>query len=247
MAEAKDHYLADRAATLAGELLLSLSEEAALSGFPSRQLGDLADRRSHELLTSLLKEAFPEDSILSEEGPDSYKRLAAERIWILDPLDGTREFSEGGRDDWAVHVALVEQEVPTVGAVALPAMRKTFTNYTMTALPEFDGPVRIVDSRTRPGPVAELLAEELSGELIRMGSAGAKAMEVVQGNAEVYAHSGGQYEWDSCAPVAVALASGLHASRLDGSPLRYNQRDTYLPDLLICRKELAETILSILN
>ena len=88
-----------------------------------------------------------------------------------------------------------------------------------------------------------IVAEALGAELVAMGSAGAKAMAVVLGHADIYAHSGGQYEWDSCAPVAVAKAAGLHVSRIDGSELRYNQPDPYLPDLLICRPELAAEVL----
>ncbi len=247
MAIASDHALAKSAATLAGKLLLTLRQEANEAGLPPKRIGEIGDERSHKLLCAFLSDAFPSDAILSEEQMDDLERLEAERVWIIDPLDGTREFSENGRNDWAVHVALVESQKPTVGAVALPSLNTTFCSDTKRALSDSITDVRIVCSRTRPGPAAELLAKEMSGDLIYMGSAGAKAMAVVRGDAEIYAHTGGQYEWDSCAPVAVAVASGLHASRLDGSPLQYNQRDTYLPDLLICRKELAEATLTILN
>jgi len=247
MAVASDHILAKSAATLAGKLLLALRQESSDAGLPAKRIGEIGDDRSHNLLCAFLSDAFPNDAILSEEQMDDLERLNAKRVWIIDPLDGTREFSEGDRDDWGVHVALVENQKPTVGAVALPSLSTTFCSDTKTVPTDPINDIRIVCSRTRPGPAAELLADQLSGDLIYMGSAGAKAMAVVRGDAEIYAHTGGQYEWDSCAPVAVALASGLHASRLDGSPLKYNQSDTYLPDLLICRKELAVSTLSILN
>ncbi|HJM98485.1 MAG: 3'(2'),5'-bisphosphate nucleotidase CysQ [Acidimicrobiales bacterium] len=247
MAEASDHMLAKRAATLAGELLMTLRQEAKDANLPSKRIGEIGDAQSHKLLCAFLNDTFPDDAILSEEQVDDLARLDAGRVWIIDPLDGTREFSEGDRDDWAVHVALVENQQPTVGAVALPSLKTTFCSNAKISLQDDIDQIRVICSRTRPGPAAELLANELSADLIYMGSAGAKAMAVVRGDAEIYAHTGGQYEWDSCAPVAVAVAHGLHASRLDGSPLKYNQSDTYLPDLLICRKELITSVLTILN
>ncbi|MFV2039905.1 MAG: 3'(2'),5'-bisphosphate nucleotidase CysQ, partial [Acidimicrobiales bacterium] len=190
----------------------------------------------------------PADAVLSEEGSDDPSRLTAARVWIIDPLDGTREFGEPPRTDWAVHVALVENGRPTAGAVALPALGVTLSTCFPPTLPAATGGApRIICSRTRPGPAAELLGDKLDGELIYMGSAGAKAMAVVRGDADIYAHTGGQYEWDSCAPVAVAEAAGLHTSRLDGSPLVYNTPDPYLPDLLICRRELAEQVLAVVG
>ena len=247
MASATDHNTAKKAATLAGRLLLTLRNEAELANTSPELIGKSGDEQSHNLLCSYINDACPGDAILSEEQMDDFSRLSADRVWIIAPLDGTREFSEYGRDDWAVHVALVEQNLPTAGAVALPSLNRTYCSNDKSSLSKGIEKIRIVCSRTRPGPAAELLATELSGNLIYMGSAGAKAMSVVQGSSEIYVHTGGQYEWDSCAPVAVALAHGLHASRLDGSPLKYNQQDTYLPDLLICRKELTESILTILN
>jgi 3'(2'), 5'-bisphosphate nucleotidase len=178
--------------------------------------------------------------VLSEEAKDDHARLSASRVWIVDPLDGTREFGEPPRTDWAVHVALVEDGVPVAGAVALPALEETLgTSPPPPVATAVDGPPRVVVSRTRPPAAALTLAEALGGVLVEMGSAGAKAMAVVRGEVDVYAHSGGQYEWDSCAPVAVAAAAGLHVSRIDGSALRYNNADPYLPDLLICRPEHA--------
>jgi 3'(2'), 5'-bisphosphate nucleotidase len=193
-----------------------------------------------------LKEAVPDDAVLSEEGRDDQTRLSASRVWIIDPLDGTREFGEG-RDDWAVHVGLVEGGRAVAGAVALPARSMVLGTRPSTIERGSFGPVpsapRVLVSRSRPPAAATAIADALGGQLVPLGSAGAKAMAVVLGEADVYAHSGGQYEWDSCAPVAVAEAAGLHVSRLDGSPLRYNNPDPYLPDLLICRKELADAVI----
>jgi 3'(2'), 5'-bisphosphate nucleotidase len=166
-------------------------------------------------------------------------------VWIVDPLDGTREFGELGRDDWAVHVALLEQGVLTAGAVALPARSITYTTLPAPIVPaRAPRPPRLAVSRTRPAAEAELLAELLGGELVPMGSAGVKAMAVVTGEADIYVHSGGQYAWDSAAPVAVAAAAGLHTSRIDGSPLQYDQETTWLPDLLICRPEYRDAVLT---
>jgi 3'(2'), 5'-bisphosphate nucleotidase len=206
------------------------------------------DRGAHDLIMAELAVSFPDDAVLSEEGVDRPERLRATRTWIVDPLDGTREFGEHPRPDWAVHVALVIDERPVAGAVALPAMGLTLSTHLAPSLqPSHDGPPRLIVSRSRPPVAAMIVAEAMGAQLIAMGSAGAKAMAVVLGQADIYAHSGGQYEWDSCAPVAVAAAAGLHVSRIDGSPLRYNQPDPYLPDLLICRPEMAAEALRALN
>lgn len=248
MATPDDHQFAADIATQAGELLLAVRAEFAAADRDPTELKDEGDRRSHVLLMELLAAGRPDDAILSEEGTDDTARLSAERVWIIDPVDGTREFSEPPRSDWAVHVALVEQHAPTVGAVALPGLAITLHTGQPPTLPLANGgPPRIVCSRTRPGAAADVLVEALGGELVRMGSAGAKSMAVVRGEADIYAHTGGQYEWDSCAPAAVAAAAGLHASRLDGSPLRYNAENPYLPDLLICRPELAERAIAALR
>jgi 3'(2'), 5'-bisphosphate nucleotidase len=206
------------------------------------------DRSAHELIVRELAEHFPDDAVLSEEGVDDPARLDAVRTWIVDPLDGTREFSEPPRHDWAVHVALVAHEQPIAGAVALPALDITLSTAKAPVLPpRSDGPPRLIVSRSRPPAAATIVARALDAEMLAMGSAGAKAMAVVLGEADIYAHSGGQYEWDSCAPVVVAAAAGLHVSRIDGSPLRYNQPDPYLPDLLICRPEFADAVLAALR
>lgn len=236
----EDHLEAARIATAAGELLVALRERMVADGTSISMLKYAGDRGAHELIVRELEDRFPTDAVLSEEGVDRRERLHAARTWIVDPLDGTREFSEYPRSDWAVHVALVVDERPVAGAVALPAMGLTLgTAQPPVVPPRRPGPPRMIVSRSRPPVAAMMVARALDAELISMGSAGAKAMAVVLGEADIYAHSGGQYEWDSCAPVAVAAAAGLHVSRVDGSELRYNQPDPYLPDLLICRPELA--------
>ena len=247
MATESDHSLAKESATLAGQLLLLLRDLAKDSRIEAETLGKIADQKSHELLHKIISDVFPNDAILSEEQEDDLQRLGSGRVWIIDPLDGTREFEETGRTDWAVHVALAENGIPTVGAVAIPSIGTTFCSNDNPTIRNEISEVRVICSRTRPSPAAQMIAEKLSGKIIHLGSAGAKAMTVVSGDAEIYVHTGGQYEWDSCAPVAVALANGLHASRLDGSPLVYNQSDTYIPDLLICRKELADSALAVFN
>ncbi|MEG3151428.1 3'(2'),5'-bisphosphate nucleotidase CysQ [Sphingomonas sp. ZT3P38] len=209
--------------------------------------GDLkrrGDAEANTLILAQLHAARPDDFVLSEEAADDRTRCAASRVWVVDPLDGTREFGER-REDWAVHIGLAIDGVPVTGAVALPAVHKVFvTDDPVPALPPLPARPRMVVSRTRAHEIVRQVAAALDAELVPMGSAGAKAMAVVDGHAEIYLHAGGQYEWDNCAPVAVALAAGLHASRIDGSPLVYNCADPLLPDLLICRPEYAEAVLA---
>ena len=244
-----DHALAATLAERSGALLVELRATLTDDSDEARKaLKDAGDIQSHELLMAALADRIAAgDAVLSEEGVDDAVRLGAERVWIVDPLDGTREYGEVPRTDWAVHVALAIGGAPVAGAVALPALGLTLS--TGSDLPTL-GPIpdrpRVIVSRTRPPAAATWLARELEGDLVEMGSAGAKAMAVVRGEADIYAHSGGQYEWDSCAPVAVALAAGLHASRIDGTPLVYNRENPYLPDLLICRAELADAALAAL-
>ena len=227
---------------------MELRAELFGSGHHPSRMGDAGDRQAHLFLLDLLTRERPGDAVLSEEGRDDLARLAAERVWIIDPVDGTREFSEPGRTDWAVHVALAIDGEAVAGAVALPALGITLTtDPPPEPPPPYEGEPRILVSRTRPPFQARLIQESLGGRLVPMGSAGAKAMAVVRGEADVYAHAGGQYEWDNAAPAAVAAAAGLHVSRLDGSPLRYNQPDPWLPDLLICHKELADPVLRALH
>jgi 3'(2'), 5'-bisphosphate nucleotidase len=242
----EDHELSRLLADEAGKRLVELRARLTAEGVEGKDLKNAGDQAAHEYLMATLAERRPDDAVLSEEGKDDPARLDAARTWIIDPLDGTREFSEPPRVDWAVHVALVVDGQPLVGAVGLPAEELTLA----TDVPPSLGPAgerpRVIVSRTRRPAPAVRLAERLEAEYIELGSAGAKTMAVVRGHADIYAHAGGQYEWDSCAPVAVAKSAGLHCSRLDGSPLTYNNADPYLPDLLICRPEWAERCLAIL-
>ena len=243
MTDRSDDDVAARLATQAGELLLGVRDELADATAAERK--DAGDKRSHDFLMEALANERPRDAVLSEEGIDNPIRLTAERVWIVDPLDGTREFSELGRDDWAVHVALWQAGELVAGAVALPAQGVTLATPNVAAPPAGPANPRIVVSRTRPPAVALAVRDALDGVLVEMGSAGAKVASVVQGIADVYVHAGGQYEWDSAAPVAVARAAGLHTSRIDGSPLEYNRPDPLLPDLIVCRPEWAEVVLSV--
>ncbi len=240
----REHLDAARIATATGTELLALRRALDASGRNADALRKQADRLAHELISEALAQAYPGDPVLSEETSDTSTRLAGRRVWIVDPLDGTREFGEFGRTDWAIQVALVYDGHPVVGAVALPARHLTLSSEPPWPRPQpATRRPRVLVSRTRPPRDALTVAQRLRWELVGMGSAGAKAMAIVLGEADAYLHAGGQHEWDSAAPVAVAVAAGLHASRLDGSPLRYNQATPCLPDLLICRIELAEEIL----
>ena len=258
-------WLADRA----GQVLLQVREEMGYAD--GKALKDAGDKAAHDLLRTELARWRPADAVLSEE--DDHSRLAwqdgehdtvrpdrldASRVWIVDPLDGTREFSEEGRTDWAVHVALWTADCSSpnclaAGAVAMPAQHRTLATDHPPAYPPLPlaaatgGPIRIAASRTRPPEFVTALAEELGAELVPMGSAGVKIAAVINGDADAYVHAGGQFEWDSAAPVAVASATGLHASRIDGTALKYNQADPKLPDLVVCRKDLAPRLLAALQ
>ena len=240
-----DHELAAEVAADAGRLLMAI--RGADDGTDPKRLRAEGDRRAHERILELLAAARPDDAVLSEEGADDDRRLGVERVWVVDPLDGTREYGEPGRSDWAVHIALVIGGVASVGAVSLPAEEVVLATRPAPPAPSArPGPLRVVTSRTRHPPESEAVAEALGAEVLTLGSAGAKAMAVVRGEVDAYVHAGGMYQWDSAAPVAVAAAAGLHVSRIDGSPLVYNQPEVYLPDLLICRPELAATCLAAL-
>ena len=238
-----DADLAAHLAKVAGDILLQVRESGVFSG---KALGKAGDATANEFLCHALREQRPDDGLLSEEEKDNADRLSKSRVWIIDPVDGTREYGEA-RADWAVHVALAIDGVATIGAVALPGVGEVLRTDAPVAVPAAPEKLRMVVSRTRPAAEAVAVAEKLNAELVPMGSAGAKAMAVIRGEADIYLHSGGQYEWDSCAPAAVALAHGLHASRMDGSPLVYNQADTYMPDLLICRQEHVALVLNALK
>lgn len=234
-----DAELAAHLAEVTGRLLTEVRASGVLS---LKALGKAGDAVANQFLCHALREQRPDDALLSEEEKDNLERLAASRCWIVDPVDGTREYGEA-RTDWAVHVALAVDGAAALGAVALPGLGTVLRSDQPVVVPPAPDVLRMVVSRTRPAPVAQAVASSLGAELVPMGSAGAKAMAVILGQADIYLHAGGQYEWDSCAPVAVALAHGLHASRVDGSPLIYNQADTYMPDLLICRREHADMVL----
>lgn len=234
-----DAELAAQLAESAGQILLQLRAANMAGG---KALGNVGDQTANQFLVEALRRHRPDDGLLSEESKDTKERLAKERVWIIDPIDGTREYGEQ-RTDWAVHVGLAIDGKPVAGAVALPALDAVLRSDRPCAVPPAPGKLRLVVSRTRPPDVALALSRALDADIVPMGSAGAKAMAIVRGEADIYLHAGGQYEWDSCAPVAVALAYGLHCSRIDGSEIAYNQPDTYLPDLLICRPEHAEATL----
>jgi 3'(2'), 5'-bisphosphate nucleotidase len=239
---AADAALARTLATAAGQKLLDVRTQPWADATSLRNAGDAT---SHALLVEALARHRPHDAVLSEEGADDPARLRADRVWIVDPLDGTREFSEPGRTDWAVHVALWERGELVAGAVALPALGQTFATDETPRLPTYQGGrLRLAVSRTRPPALVDRLLAALDLELVPMGSAGAKVLAVVRGEVDAYVHAGGQYEWDSAAPVVVARAAGAHASRIDGSPLEYNRADPLLPDLLVCRPEHAAWLLA---
>ena len=234
--------MAVRAARAAADVLLALRADGALTG---RALGDAGDAAAQEAISAVLAAVRPGDAVLSEEAADDERRLSADRVWIVDPLDGTREYGEAGRPDWAVHVALWAGGELSSSAVALPALDQVLVTDPPPAPPaRRDGPVRIAVSRTRPPAEADAVAQALGGELVPMGSAGYKVLAVVRGEVDAYVHSGGMYQWDSAAPVAVARAAGLVTTRIDGAPLVYNAASLSLPDLVVCRPELAEPILA---
>ena len=233
---------AELARAIAGEAGRLLVDVRATSGLSGTALGDEGDRAANAYILERLAEARPDDRVLSEEAPDEGDRCAHRRVWIVDPLDGTREY-RAGRDDWAVHVGLAVDGRPVAGAVALPAFDRVLDSDSVRPPPPADRAPLIVVSRTRAPELCAGVAARLGATLVPMGSAGAKVMAVVDGRADAYLHTGGQYEWDNCAPVAVARAAGLHASRVDGSPLTYNRPDPSLPDLLVCRAELSDVLL----
>lgn len=234
-----DSRLTNHIAMGCGQILKGVRAGGLLRG---QHLGEAGDELAQNWIARVLKEHRPNDGFLSEEAADNLDRLSKDRVWIVDPLDGTKEFATG-RQDWAVHIALVEDGVPTHAAVGLPDLGQTFTSSDARAV---TGPLsrKFVVSHNRPPAVAGYVAEKLGFEEVAIGSAGAKAMHVLLGDFDGYIHAGGQYEWDQAAPVGVAMAAGLHCSRLDGSPIKFNNEDTYMPDLVVCRKELADDILA---
>jgi 3'(2'), 5'-bisphosphate nucleotidase len=242
-----DAELAVRLAVEAGHRLVALREAMWRDGAHAWDVMDHGDRIAHQFIGAELLSHRPGDAVLDEEGREDPRRFDGGRVWIIDPLDGTREFGEPGRHDWAVHVALWEDGHFLAGAVALPAVDLVLATDPAPVLPavERDRP-RIITSRNRAPYAAVIVANALGCDAVRLGSAGAKAMAVVMGEADIYVHDGGMYQWDSAAPAAVAIAAGLHVSRLDGTPIVYNARDVWLPDLIICRPELADDVLAAL-
>ena len=243
-----DQQLASRVATEAGAMLVELRDELVAEGIHYWDLKDEGDVAGHRYIMSALTAARPDDVILSEEAADNRKRLSAERVWIIDPIDGTNEFAEHPRHDWAIHIALWESGELTAASVALPTLGITFDASPAAVVPPSTrAKPLLVTSRSRNPYCAVMVANALGCDVVRLGSAGAKAMAVVMGEADIYVHDGGMYQWDSAAPSAVAKAAGLHVSRIDGSPLKYNQESLWLPDFLVCRTELAEPALNALN
>jgi 3'(2'), 5'-bisphosphate nucleotidase len=242
-----DAALAAQVAQEAGALLLKVRDEVGY--FDPYVLGDAGDAIANKLILERLRQERPDDAVLSEEAADDPVRLRSDRVWIVDPVDGTWEFSRRGHVDWAVHIALWQRTGGPAGTitdavVGLPAVGEIYRTDTVTAPPpRVDGPIRIATSANRPPPIIWWLRDRLDVRLVGIGSAGAKAMAVVRGDVDAYVHAGGQWEWDSAAPAGVVRAAGLHASRIDGTPLLYNQPDPYLPDLLMCRPELADVLL----
>ena len=243
-----DQQLASRVATEAGAMLVELRDELVAEGIHYWDLKDEGDVAGNRYIMSALTAARPDDVILSEEAADNRRRLSAERVWIIDPIDGTNEFAEHPRHDWAIHIALWEAGELTAASVALPTLGITFDASPAAVVPPSTrAKPLLVTSRSRNPYCAVMVANALGCDVARLGSAGAKAMAVVMGEADIYVHDGGMYQWDSAAPSAVAKAAGLHVSRIDGSPLKYNQESLWLPDFLVCRTELAEPALNALN
>ena len=243
-----DQQLASRVATEAGAMLVELRDELVAEGIHYWDLKDEGDVAGHRYIMSALTAARPDDVILSEEAADNRRRLSAERVWIIDPIDGTNEFAEHPRHDWAIHIALWEAGELTAASVALPTLGVTFDASPAAIVPPSTrARPLLVTSRSRNPYCAVMVANALGCDVARLGSAGAKAMAIVMGEADIYVHDGGMYQWDSAAPSAVAKAAGLHVSRIDGSPLEYNKESLWLPDFLVCRTELAEPALKALN
>ena len=243
-----DQQLASRVATEAGAMLVELRDELVAEGIHYWDLKDEGDVAGHRYIMSALTSARPDDVILSEEAADNRRRLNAERVWIIDPIDGTNEFAEHPRHDWAIHIALWEAGELTAASVALPTLGVTFDASPAAVVPPSTrARPLLVTSRSRNPYCAVMVANALGCDVARLGSAGAKAMAIVMGEADIYVHDGGMYQWDSAAPSAVAKAAGLHVSRIDGSPLEYNKESLWLPDFLVCRTELAEPALKALN
>jgi len=239
-----DQDLATRLAVEAGQLLVRIRAQLFAQGLNHWSVKDAGDDAAQTFLMNELRSLRSDDAVLSEEVREDPRRFAGGRVWIVDPLDGTREFAERDRVDWAVHIALWEDDHFVASAVSLPALDQVFAMDPPPTMPDIARPRPIlITSRNQAPPSAHWVARGLDCDALRLGSAGAKTMAVVTGTADIYVHDGGMYQWDSAAPAAVALAAGFHVSRSDGSPVVYNARDAWLPDLLVCRPELADPVL----
>lgn len=239
-----DHQLAAHLASEAGELLVDLRAELSGQKMAPFAVGARGDAVAHDYIANALDRHRPDDLVLSEESMDNRRRLEHDRVWIVDPLDGTREFSIPGRTDWAVHVALVADHKPIAAAVALPALGITLATEPAPPATAAAAPPRVITSRSRPGRLSRRIADDIGASIVQLGSAGAKAAAVILGEAEVYAHASGLHEWDLCAPAAVAAAAGLHVSHLNGTELRFNQSDTYISDFVICHPDFADAVIT---
>ena len=247
-----DHLLAANLAESAGRMLVDCRSGAAGQLLGGSSLAHEGDQRAHLHLLTRLQEARPDDAVLSEEGADDAQRLDSSRLWVIDPLDGSRDYGFGN-DEWAVHVGLVEDGKIVAGAVALSALDLLFHTG------EGEGPACAVDennpnrrpvivtARSRVNAEGMLLAHELGADVFACGSAGVKAMLVVNGTADAYVHASPLYEWDVCAPAAVAQSAGLHVSDAAGDPLVFNQARPVVNSFLVCRPELVDDILSALS
>jgi len=228
-------------------------------------LGDVGDQAADGYLQGYLRGRYPDDGLLSEETVDAAERAGKRLVWIVDPLDGTKEYSSG-RHDWAVHVGLTIDGKPALGAVALPAIDRVLTGvcgggivqaavtgsdgewpqaFAADAGPSSGQPLRLACSRSHTPEWMQRFARELGGaELVPCGSVGFKVAMLLFGKADVYVHQKGLKEWDTCAPEAIARAAGWTVCRFDGSDQRYNQRDPRNDQIVVCRTRLRERVLA---
>lgn len=244
---AEDAALARELADATGRLLLELRDTSG-PGWDREYRGD-AD--AHDFLMRELARHRPDDAVLSEEGvQDPAVRRGAHRLWIVDPLDGSSGYGRGG-DEWGVHVALVVDGRLAAGAVALPARGELLDSATVPPLPDRpldpEHTLRVTVSRSRPPAELRRLAATHAVRTVPYSSVGVKTLAVLRGEVDAYLHSGGQYEWDNAAPMAVALAAGARVSRIDGRTLEFARDDPYSPDLLLARPAVHAAVLAALG
>lgn len=243
-----DHRIAANLALRAGQALLEYREAELDKPFYDQwDVRDGGDRLAHELLVDELAGLCPHDIVMSEEGRDNPARLEADRTWIVDPLDGTYDFPFADSIEWAVHVALVEDGLPTAAAVSVPGFDQVFATDSgpCAARGERDAPL-VVSGRSN-GYFGAEVARALDGGLTACGSSGVKAMLVVAGQVDVYVHGSGLYEWDVCAPAAVAEAAGLVVTDIHGDEIRYNKPDPVVGGFVVSRPEFADITRSTLD